>query len=95
MAEEVRPCSECGSWVETRAIECRHCGAKLEDVDARRRREAEAAAAAALAAHTEQEGRTHRVGPHPRQRCARDPAGLQLNSSRPCLGSGWPCGAPR
>lgn len=59
MAEEVRPCRQCGKWIEARAVECRHCGAKLVDVGARRRSEAEAAsaAAAAAAAHAEQERR--------------------------------------
>lgn len=25
--EEVSPCGKCGEWIQTRAVECRHCGA--------------------------------------------------------------------
>lgn len=57
--EEVRPCRERRKWIEVRAVECRHCGARLVDAEARGRNEAEAAsaAAAAAAAHAVQERR--------------------------------------
>ncbi|MCC7138149.1 MAG: hypothetical protein IT460_06930 [Planctomycetes bacterium] len=33
--EQVRPCPLCGKWVQTRAIECRHCGTRLSPVPER------------------------------------------------------------